>query len=96
MVAHIIQVGVIGYGLSAKVFQIPFIQASPSFRLQAIVSRSGDEALRDHPECKVYRNADELFADQCIDLVVVSTPPTTHFDLVSAALRADKHGIPIT
>jgi predicted dehydrogenase len=86
------QVGVIGYGLSAKIFQIPFILASKDFELGAIVQRSGNSAAQDHPEVKIYRAPDDLFNDETIDVVVVSTPPSTHFTLASAALNAGKHG----
>ncbi|KAH8749720.1 oxidoreductase, NAD-binding domain protein [Diaporthe sp. PMI_573] len=85
------QVGVIGYGLSAKVFQIPYIQSNPGFELRAIVQRSGNEAREQHPEATIYRSPTELLADERVDVVVVSTPPVTHFELVAAALNAGKH-----
>ncbi|KAF9888249.1 hypothetical protein FE257_008818 [Aspergillus nanangensis] len=87
------QVGVIGYGLSAKVFQIPFILASKGFELAAIVQRSGDSATQDHPSVRGYRSSEELFCDAAIDVVVISTPPTTHFGLAVSALHAGKHVI---
>ncbi len=33
----------------------------------------------------------ELLADAAIELVVVNTPSSTHFDLAQQALRAGKH-----
>jgi predicted dehydrogenase len=92
MATETYRVGVIGYGLSAKVFQIPYILASSRFRLQAIVQRSGDEAARDHSEATIHRSANDLFANPNVDLVVVSTPPQSHYEFVSAALTAGKHG----
>lgn len=86
------QVGVIGYGLSAKVFQIPYILSNPGFELRAIVQRSGNEAQEQHPEATIYRSPAELLVDERVDVVVVSTPPATHFELVAAALNAGKHG----
>ncbi|KAI3394482.1 hypothetical protein diail_2616 [Diaporthe ilicicola] len=86
------QVGVIGYGLSAKVFQIPYIESNPGFELRAIVQRSGNEAREQHPEATVYSSPTELLADERVEVVVVSTPPGTHFELVAAALNASKHG----
>ncbi|KAJ5626372.1 NAD binding Rossmann fold oxidoreductase [Penicillium lagena] len=85
------QIGVIGYGLSAKIFQIPYILAAQDFELRAIVQRSGDEASKEHPGVKIYRSADELLRDTSIDVIIVSTPPLSHFSLVSSALNADKH-----
>lgn len=85
------QVGIVGYGLSARVFHIPYVLASPAFALRAIVQRHGDTAQKDHPDAVVYRDADALFADATVDLVVVTTPPASHIALASAALAAGKH-----
>jgi hypothetical protein len=49
MTAQKYRVGVIGYGLSTTVFQIPYINASQDFELRAIVQRSGDEAAKENP-----------------------------------------------
>ena len=91
-------VGVIGYGLSAKVFHIPLIEAVPdSFKLYAIVQRSPkptDDAEKDFPGIKSYRTTEELFADPKVDLVVVTTGPDSHFELAKKALEAGKHGKP--
>lgn len=88
-------VGIIGYGLSAKTFHIPFINAVPDFNLYAIVQRSpkvDDDAGRDHPGIQVYRSADELVNDTKVDLVVVTTAPESHLTLAKLALQANKHG----
>lgn len=86
------RVGLIGYGLSARIFQIPFIADSKDFELGAIVQRSGDSAAHDHPEARIYRSTEDLLVDETIGVVVVSTPPSTHFVLAAAALNAGKHG----
>ncbi|KAL3419480.1 oxidoreductase [Phlyctema vagabunda] len=89
-------VGVIGYGLSAKVFHIPLIAVTPSFKLAAIVQRTpkpDDDASKDHPEAKLYHSADELIADPSLDIIVVTTTPETHFNFTKAALEAGKHVI---
>ncbi|KEQ80572.1 NAD(P)-binding protein [Aureobasidium pullulans EXF-150] len=89
-----INVGVIGYGLSAKVFHIPFIQALPDFNLYAIVQRSpksGDDASADHPSIKLFRSADDLFADETVDLVIVTSIPETHYEFTQKALESGKH-----
>lgn len=90
------KVGIIGYGLSAKIFHIPFI-TSPStkhlFTLHAIVQRTPDptnDPEKDHPGVTVYRTSDEIFADPAIHLIIVTTAPTSHFALASAAIAAGK------
>jgi predicted dehydrogenase len=86
-------VGVIGYGLSAKVFHIPLIQAIPqSFNLYAIVQRRNTgEAESDHPNAKIFRSSEELFKDPKVDLIVVTTVPDSHYELCKLALEAGKN-----
>ena len=89
-------IGVIGYGLSAKVFHIPLILTVSDFKLHAIVQRSpkpDDNAEKDHPGVKVWRSADEMVTDEGLDVVVVTTAPDTHPSLAKLALEAGKHGM---
>lgn len=93
--SKIYNVGVIGYGLSAKIFHIPFINHCSSVRLHAIVQRQpkkDDDCRVDWPGVKHYPSAEELVGDGSVDLVVVTTTPATHFALASLAIQAGKHG----
>ncbi|KAJ5919355.1 NAD binding Rossmann fold oxidoreductase [Penicillium verhagenii] len=88
------KVGIVGYGLSAKVFHIPFINALPEFTLYAIVQRNpreGNDAAKDFPTVKCFRDQEDLFQDSMVDVVVISTPTDSHFPLVKSALLAQKH-----
>ncbi|KAK7415170.1 hypothetical protein QQX98_006114 [Neonectria punicea] len=91
MASNVYKAGIIGYGTSANVFHIPFLTASPSFKVHGIVQRSGDTAKEAHPESVIYRSADELLHDKDIDLVVLCTPVETHFAMAQRALNAGKH-----
>lgn len=87
-------VGVVGYGLSAKIFHIPFINDSKFFKLHSIVQRSpkpNDDASKDWPDTKSYRSIDDLLKDKEVDVVVLTTTPATHFALASQAMKAGKH-----
>jgi predicted dehydrogenase len=89
-----INVGVIGYGLSAKVFHIPFIQALSDYNLYAIVQRSpkpDDDASADHPGIKLFRSVDDLFAEKAIDLIIVTSIPETHYEFTKRAIESGKH-----
>ncbi len=86
-----IGVGILGFGLGTKVFHAPFVRAVPGLQLRSIVQRTGDSAAKAYPEAEILRSADELFARPEIDLVVVSTPNETHFQLARQALEAGKH-----
>src|SRR5579863_5545595 len=86
-----INVGVVGFGLGGRVFHAPFVNAVPGMRVAAILQRKGDEAAKAYPEARIMRSLDELLADKAIDLVVVTTPNPTHFDMARRTLEAGKH-----
>jgi predicted dehydrogenase len=84
-----INVGLIGAGSGARVFHIPVIQFVPELRLKTVVDRHGDRSYG--PGVEVVRDAATLLEDNAIDLVVIATPNTSHFDLARQSLIAKKH-----
>lgn len=86
-----IGVGIIGFGLAAKVFHAPFVSAVPGLKLLAFVERKANEAAQAYPATKTVRTPEELFADPEISLIVVATPNETHFALAKQALSVGKH-----
>lgn len=88
-------IGVVGYGFSAKTFHIPFVQEVPELKLYAVVQRTpkpDDDAEKDHPGIKSYRTSEEMVKDAGVDVVIVTTAPDSHSDLVKLALESGKHG----
>jgi len=97
--ARTIRAGVVGFGLGGKVFHAPFLQAVDGLELVAILERHGEEAAKDYPAVTVARSMEELLAIPELSLVVVTTPPSTHFELARQCLEAGKHVVidkPIT
>ncbi len=95
MTSEVYKVGVIGYGLSAKVFHIPIIKVVPQFVLYAVVQRHPkpeDDVEKDHPGIKTYRSTEDMVSDDAVDVVVVTTTPETHFSVTKLALEGGKHG----
>jgi predicted dehydrogenase len=95
MTSKVYNVGIIGYGLSAKIFHIPFISVVPEFKLYAVVQRTpklNDDVENDYPDAKCYRSVQEMLKDPQIDVVIVTTSPDTHLRLTKLALEAGKHG----
>ena len=95
MASKSFNIGIIGYAFSAKVFHIPFIEKVPSLNIYAFVQRHpqpDNDASKDFPDAKVYNSTEELVKDSNVDLVVVTTPPTSHFELAKLALEHGKHG----
>ncbi|CAG7917260.1 unnamed protein product [Penicillium olsonii] len=94
MASRIFNVGVIGYGLSAKIYQIPFIKAAKNLNLYAVVQRTpklNDDAEKDWPGIKGYRSTELMVSDPAVDVVVVTTAPDSHLELAKLALNAGKH-----
>lgn len=95
MVSEVYNVGLIGYGMSAKVFHIPIIKAVPQFVLYAVVQRHPkpeDDVEKDHPGIKSFRSTEDMISDDGVGVVVVTTTPETHFSVTKLALEAGKHG----
>ncbi len=89
--AQTIHGGVIGFGLGGRIFHAPFLHAIDGLELTAILQRQGDAAAQAYPHVRIVRSMQELLAQKDLDLIVISTPPATHFDLARQALEADKH-----
>lgn len=86
-----IKVGLMAYGMSGKIFHAPFFEGHLNFDLVAITERSKDDAQKDYPQVKAYRDIESLLADASIDLIVVNTPNFTHYEYAKAALNAGKN-----
>lgn len=84
-----IKTAVIGFGLSARVFHLPFIAANPHFTLVGI-STSQQEATTWWPGVQIYTDAASLIAHSDASLIVITAPNRAHFSLAKAALLAGK------
>lgn len=84
-------VALAAYGMSGRIFHAPFLAAHPHLKLAAILERSKQEAAERYPEVAIVRRYEQLLEDPGIDLVVVNTPNTLHYDMARAALEAGKH-----
>ena len=84
-------VGLVGFGLSGKVFHAPFIDANPDFELIKVVERKHNNSQKIYPYVAVVRNISDLLNDKEIDLIVITTPNTLHFEMVKNSLLAGKH-----
>jgi scyllo-inositol 2-dehydrogenase (NADP+) len=86
-----IRVGLVGFGISAKVFHAPFITGSSDYELVSVVERHKQESKEKFPFVQVVKSIDEVLQNPAIDLVVITTPNETHFPYAKAALEAGKH-----
>ena len=89
-----IQTGLIGFGFGGRVFHAPFVRATPGLKLSAIVQRSTNSAAAEYPESTgvhILHSVDELLADDAIQLIVVSTPNASHFEVARQCLQAGRN-----
>ncbi|RPA79065.1 NAD(P)-binding protein, partial [Ascobolus immersus RN42] len=89
-----LNVCIIGYGYTAKILHIPFIQTTDGLYLHSIVQRhptATNNAASDFPNSKVYTSSTEAFADPHVDIVFILTSNNTHAGLARDALNNGKH-----
>jgi len=89
--AEKIRVGLVGYGYAGKTFHAPLIAGTPGLELAAVSSSDAGKVRADWPSMTVVGDAQALFADPALDLIVIPTPNDTHFPLAQQALAAGKH-----
>ena len=80
-----------GAGLSARIFNGPFIAKNPSFKIVSILRSSSKAPLEGYSAVPVTTSHDEFFANSEVQLVVITTPSNAHGVFVKAALDAGKH-----
>ena len=87
----IINTGIIGFGLSGKVFHAPFLHVHKGFSLTTIVERHSESAKEIYPDVMIVKDYNGLLADPAIELIVICTPNTAHFQMAKSCLEAGKH-----
>ncbi len=85
-----IRTALCSYGTSGRYFHAPFLQLHSSFDLVGAWERSSNLIQQDYPHLKSYDSFEELISDD-IDLVIVNTPTSSHYEFAKEALMNDKH-----
>ena len=77
--------------MSGRVFHAPFISTNPHFELTAVMERSKELSREKYPDACIVRSFGELIGLEGLDLVVINTPDSTHYEYARRALEAGKH-----
>lgn len=85
-----LNVALVGFGLSGRYLQAPFFLTNPNFNLKTIVSASQNPQAV-YPSVQVARSLDEVLADSEIDLVSIASPNDTHYGHARQCLLAGKN-----
>lgn len=88
-----INVALLSFGMSGKVFHAPFLDVHPGFNLVGSWERSQKNIQNTYPYCKSFDQLEDILNDTSISLVVVNTPIYSHFDYAKKCLEAGKHVI---
>lgn len=88
-----ISTALLSFGMSGRVFHAPFLHVHPGFDLSAVWERTTPRAAAIYPSIRSVRRLEEILEDPSIELVVVNTPTSTHFDYTRQVLLAGKHAI---
>lgn len=88
-----LRVGIVGFGMAARVFHAPLVSSVEGLELAGVVERHTDQAKQRYPGITIYRTLEDLLADGSIDLVVVATPSGTHFEVANQVLAAGRHAV---
>lgn len=88
-----IQVGILGYGLSGKVFHAPLLDVLDDYQIKKVMTSRTDEVRRDSPGAEAVRAIEDITGDPDIDLVIVTTPSGMHYESAMKCLLAGKHTV---
>ena len=80
-----IKTGLAAFGMSGQVFHAPFIFTNPHFELAAITERSKELSRAKYPQSRIVRSFEELIGMEELELVVVNTPDSFHYEYARRA-----------
>lgn len=85
------KVAMVGWGMSAKTFHLPYIEASEDLALAAIVTSQHEACRERYPNVTPLVSIDDVLAFGGIDVAVVATPNFLHFQQCMQLLSAGIH-----
>ncbi len=94
MADRILNIGFIGNGKGTNRYHAPFSLALPEkFRVKTVYARHLGGPWAKIPGTEYTTDLEAMLADPEIDIVEISTPHTTHYELTKQALLAGKHTV---
>ena len=80
----------VGFGLSGRYLQAPFLIENPAYDLKYIVTQSSDPKAF-FLQVQVSQSITDVLSDTSVDLVSICSPNPTHYQYAKQALLAGKH-----
>lgn len=86
-----INVGVIGYGMSANIFHLPFIESNDNFTFTAISTRQKETVQAKYKKVRIFDSPDDLIHSGLVNLVVITAPNDVHYKIAKSCLENGLH-----
>jgi predicted dehydrogenase len=86
-----LNVCIIGFGISAKVFHAPFLINNPLYNWKAVIERSSNNGQLLKADIKTYRSVEEALDDSTLDLFIITSPNETHYSYANKILEAGRN-----
>jgi scyllo-inositol 2-dehydrogenase (NADP+) len=86
----LLRVGIVGFGMSGRVFHGPLVSSIDGLELAAVLERSTTHAAGRYPGVKTYHTLDEMLADSSLGVFVVTTPSGSHFEVARQIVEAGR------
>lgn len=81
----------IGYGFSGSTFHAPFLEEMDEYNLISVLSSKKDKVKKKLPAVDVVQRIEDITVRSDVELVIVTTPSSLHFDMAKKLLEAGKH-----
>lgn len=86
-----IGIALASFGRSGRVFHAPYLLANPTYEVVSVMERTTERACEVFPSVRIVRTYQELIDQPNVDVIVVNTPDTLHYEMAAQAIRAGKH-----
>ncbi|KAJ3218428.1 hypothetical protein HK099_005081, partial [Clydaea vesicula] len=83
--------GIVGAGLSAKIFHAPFVQNNKNFTLLKFLRSGSNNSVEGYETIPVTTNRKEFLETKNLDLVIITSPSSTHFEICDYFLKNNKN-----
>lgn len=86
-----IKTAIASYGMSGQVFHGPSLKVNKGFVVCQILERSKNISKKILPDAAIVRSYNELLKNKEIELIIVNTPDSLHYNMAKQAIEAGKH-----
>ncbi len=87
----VINTGLAGFGMAAKVMHAPFLKVSDQYKVTSVLERHKHDSAELFPSAKIVQSFDELLQNDEVELIIITTPNNTHYPYAEKALLKGKH-----